>query len=84
MSITTIQLKKPEKHYPKNNIPQARNPTFKIKTRVRCDFCSGKSRFFKNLYQLHYHLLKNHEYEFGTRKYVMRLADQLIRGEPLS
>jgi len=78
MSITTIQLKKPETVYQKNNIPQARNPIYQIPIRETCEFCSGKKHVFKTLYSLYYHTREEHGNEFGYKKYVMALADKII------
>ena len=83
MAITAIQLKKPDIVYKANRVPQARNPIYQIPTRKKCDYCDGRSKEYSTLYKLHYHLLKDHEYEYGTRNYVMSLADRLIRGESI-
>lgn len=83
MSTCTIQLKKPETVYQKNNIPQARNPIYQIPIRETCEFCSGKKRVFKTLYSLYYHTREDHGNEYGCKNYVMGLADKIIRGESL-
>ncbi|MBT4327275.1 MAG: hypothetical protein HOD60_10295 [Candidatus Nitrosopelagicus sp.] len=83
MSLHPI-VKNP-KNYQRNNIPHAYNPSYQQQVRVKCSFCTEKrkKKIYKTLYRLHYHLLKDHEYEYGTRNYVMSLADKLIRGESL-
>ena len=83
MSITAIQLKKPDTIYKANNIPQARNPIYQIPIRTTCDYCTGKKRVFKTLYSLYYHTKEDHGSEYGYKKSVMDLADKIIRGESL-
>jgi hypothetical protein len=83
MSITSIQLKKPEIRYQENNIPQARNPIYQRRVRIKCSHCSGKKRIFKTLYSLYYHFREEHGNEYGYKNYVMSLADKLIQGESL-
>jgi hypothetical protein len=78
MSVRTIQLKKPEIIYQRNNIPQARNPVYQIPIRETCEFCSGRKRVFKTLYSLYYHTREEHGNEYGCRAFVMKLADELI------
>jgi hypothetical protein len=79
MSIRTIQLKKAEIVYHKNNVPQARNPIYQIPVRETCDYCNtGKKHIFKTLYSLYYHTKTEHGTEYGSKEFVMKLADELI------
>ena len=83
MSITTIQLKKPEIQYQENNIPQARNPIYQRPIRAKCPYCSGKKRIFKTLYSMYYHFREEHDDEHRFKNYTMSLADRIIRGKLL-
>jgi len=79
MSISTIELKKPEVKYQENNIPQARNPVYQIPVRETCGYChTGKKHVFKTLYSLYYHTKNEHYNEYGCKEFVMKLADKVI------
>ena len=79
MSVRTIQLKKPEIIYQRNNIPQARNKIYQIPVRETCEYCNtGRKHVYKTLYSLYHHLKITHSGEYGYKESVMKLADELI------
>jgi hypothetical protein len=75
---------KPKKRYARCNVPHSNNPVFMEHTNQICIFCNkSQRRQYHNLYQLHYHLIQNHRGEYGTKSWVMDLADKILQGEKL-